>query len=261
MKISKTILASAVLAGATVTGLQADSVSVSNQVVTLALTSKSFVGGTFEVGEDGKLTKTPAFESTVETLDKNGNPTRVVVTNAARAVAGRLGNKELLESIKDDLLDGSITGWSIQLSQTEDEGFVAVKSGQDPVSLSDVISANFEGVGGAYSVVQTTTNRYTGEELTSSVATVTGRGTDEGPVSFGITTPAGEVAATGLYVAPWTLLQYYPDSTDKSVVESAYIPGAGRVTGIVGSASTEDASALIGGTISLAAARGTVNKD
>lgn len=262
MKPAKQILlASAILVGA-VAGLQAQdqTYELSPQAITFALTTKSFVGGTFEVDPDtGKLTKIPAFSSEVETLDKAGNVVRRVSTEAAKAVTGRLGNAQILAAVLDSLPDGVASGWSIVVKNDEEgtPGIWAIKKNQDDVSLRDVIAVSAPD-SGAYSYVQTYTASYDNEgSVTRESTTFTASGTNEGPISM---TFAG-AELLGSLVQPFRGVTYNPDSTDKSVVELAIVPGAGRVTGVIGSSSNEETGTTIyGGTVNIAAATGKVVK-
>lgn len=260
MKLEKyLILASAILIGA-VAGLQAQdqTVSISPQAVTFALTTKSFVGGTFEVDPDtNRFTRVPAFSSEIETLDKDGNVVRRVTTEAARAVTGRMGNAQILAAIVDSL-DGTTSGWSIVLKTDEEgnSGIWAVKRGQDDVSLSEIISFVSPSTG-AYNVVQTYSARYNQGDLTSETTTYAASGTIEGPISMSLL----GTELVGAFVQPYRGMTFNPDSTDKSVVELAIVPGAGRVTGVIGSQEDEETGGTIyGGTINIAAARGTIVK-
>jgi hypothetical protein len=261
-----TSIASLLLIGAA-TSIRAQDqiVEISPQPVTIALTAKSFVEGTFEVDpETGKLTKTPAFESVVETLDSNDNVVRSVTTNAAKAVTSRLGNAQILAEVVDSLPDETISGWSIVLG-TDEEGnpnVRAVKKGQEDVDLSELISFETQ-TSGPYNIVETYTARYTAgsDEVPSELiegsekTVISARGTDEGLISIQF----ADADLAGSFVQPWTGMTYYPDSTDTSLVEVAIIPGAGRVTGVIGMAETEnELGTIYGGTINVAAAKGKV---
>lgn len=266
MKIIKLSITTSLLFCA-LTGLQAQdqTVEISPQAVTIALTAKSFVGGTFEVNPDtGKLTKIPAFESVIETYDKNDNLTKSVTTYAAKAITGKLGNAQILPEV----VEGSISGWSIVL-KSDEEGTPAVwavktanKVVVEEIDLSELISFETQ-TSGAYNITETYTAKYTpgsDEEPSeliegSEKTTITGKGTDEGPISMNF----AETALVGSFVQPWTGLSYNPDSTDKSVLELALIPGAGRVTGVIGIAEDEEAgSTIYGGGINLSAAKGQI---
>jgi hypothetical protein len=257
---TKLILASVFAAIAATSSVRADSVSVSDQALTIALTTKVAAPGTFEVDpETGKPTKTPAFESQVETYDNNDNLTKSVSTTATKAVTAKYGNKEILESIKDDLLDGKTSGWSI-VTSAEDGSVMAVKKGQDNVAL-DISGTSPEIEFGTS--VDTTINKYDSDGIqTSSVNTKTATSSIEGKYSLTIL----GFEAVGSLVQPVTAMAYYPDPTDKSNQELAYIPGAGKITGVIGEAELTDANdnpvtAIIGGTITTAAAKGTLVKD
>ena len=256
---TKLILASVFAAIAATSSVRADSVSVSDQAVTMALTTKVAAPGTFEVDpETGKLTKIPAFESQVDTLDKDGNVTKSVSTTATKAVTAKYGNKEILESIKEDSLDGTIIGWSIVIS-AEDGSVMAVKKGQDNVAL-DISGTSPEIEFGTS--VDTTINKYDADGNQSSVITKTATGSTEGKYTFTILGSE----AVGSLVQPFKPMPYYPDFTDKSIQELAYIPGAGKITGVIGEAALTDANgnpvtAIIGGSITTAAATGTIVKD
>ena len=257
---TKLILASVFAAIAATSSVRADSVSVSNQAVTIVLTTKVAAPGTFEVDpETGKLTKIPAFESQVETLDKDGNVTKSVSTTATKAVTGKYGNKEYLKSIEEQL-EGGINGWSIVLDA---EGLLmAVNKNYDPVPLD--ISYDSEELRVEIGTsVDTTINKYDAEGgQLSSENTKKATGSTEGKISFEF---EGDTLI-GTQVAPFTSLAYYPDPDDKSNQELAYIPGAAKITGIIGGFELTDdndnpVTAIIGGTITTAAAKGTLVKD
>jgi hypothetical protein len=261
MKLAKQItLTAAVLVGA-VAGLRAQdqAYQLSNQAVTFALTTKSFVGGTFEVDPDtGKFTKIPAFESLVETLDKDGNIVRSVSTTASKAVTAKLGNAQILAAVIDSLPDGVVSGWSIVVKTDVEgtSGIWAIKKGQEDFDLSEAISVSVPETG-AGSYVETYTATYKDGELTKETTSYAASGTTEGLISM-------ELAGANLFgsfVQPYRGVTYNPDSTDKSVVELVYVPGAGRVTGVLGSKEGEEgATTLYGGTVSIAAATGKVVK-
>ena len=257
---TKLILASVFAAIAATSSVHADSVSVSDQAVTMALTTKVAAPGTFEVDpETGKLTKIPAFESQVETLDKDGNVTKSVSTTATKAVTAKYGNKEYLKSIEEQL-EGGIKGWSIVLDA---EGLLmAVNKNYDPVPLG--ISYDSEELRVEIGTsVDTTINKYDAEGgQLSSENTKKATGSTEGKISFEF---EGDTLI-GTQVAPFTSLAYYPDPDDKSNQELAYIPGAAKITGIIGGFELTDdndnpVTAIIGGTITTAAAKGTLVKD
>ena len=258
---TKLILASVFAAIAATSSVRADSVSVSNQAVTIVLTTKVAAPATFEVEVDpetGVLTKIPAFESQVETYDNNDNLTKSVSTTATKAVTAKYGNKEILESIKEDSLDGTIKDWSIVIS-AEDGSVMAVKKGQDNVAL-DISGTSPEIEFGTS--VDTTINKYDADGNQSSVNTKTATGSTEGKYTFTILGSE----AVGSLVQPFKAKAYYPDPTDISIQELAYIPGAGKITGVIGEAALTDANgnpvtAIIGGSITTAAATGTPVKD
>jgi hypothetical protein len=64
----------------------------------------------------------------------------------------------------------------------------------------------------------------------SSENTKKATGSTEGKISFEF---EGDTLI-GTQVAPYTTLAYYPDPDDKSIQELAYIPGAAKITGIIG---------------------------
>lgn len=277
-----TPILSTLLVGA-VTELHAKVQTVA-QAVTITLTAKSLVGGTFvseegayvmeEDPETGKLIKTPTFNSTIETLDENDNVTKRVTSSIAKTVTGKLGNAQILAEFVDSL-DGTIAGWSIVLLTEVNSlgignpiGFWAVKKNRENVYLGDVI--DLEGItGGPYNIIETYTAKYTRGSINepseliegSEKHTIAAKGTSEGP----ITIKFADTDMVGSYIQPWNSLTIDPDST---VAEITYDLGAGRVTGLLGASDfsvLEDpihsgvyVNTIYAGRINIAAAKGKV---
>ena len=66
----------------------------------------------------------------------------------------------------------------------------------------------------------------------------------------------------GSFVQPYKGLTYFPDPTDKTSPEIVDIPGAGKITGVLGSKEDEDGgSKIYGGSIGIAAAKGSIVKE
>jgi len=85
--------------------------------------------------------------------------------------------------------------------------------------------------------------------------------------AFGFTILGADVL--GAYTGSFTGLPYFPDyavdTPDKTNQDVAYIPGAGKITGIIGEGvitnNEVESSVIVAGTASIAAAKGTIVKD
>lgn len=281
-----------------------DYIEVSPRNVTFALTAKYSAPGLTEKDPDtGK--NVPVYETESETLDKNGNVTKVTYKLSAVAKTFKYGNAEIIRAlIENGTIEGPASGWALVLqAPTDSEGadeysneyndsdapkLVARKKiGSEFVEIELPYSIDYSGVAPltekadynhtySYKLVD-------GEYVeTSSVATFTGSGTDEGTskITLPITNAAlGEepiqVQLTGAHTESGKEMTYYPrffdyDTekivTDKSVIGSEWIPGAGSVKGVTGSAyfgsygSEEFGSyqsiCVFGGSINISAATG-----
>jgi hypothetical protein len=278
-----------------------DYIEVSPRNVTFALTAKySAPGLTVKDPDTGK--NVPVYETESETVDKNGNVTKVTSKLSAVAKTFKYGNTEIIKAlVADGTLEGPPSGWALVLqsptdSQVEEEyndpdygpKLVARKKiDGEFVEIDLPYGIDYSGVAPltekadynhtySYKLVD-------GEYVeTSSVATFTGSGTDEGTskITLPITNVAlGEepiqVQLTGAHTESGKEMTFYPRFfdydfekivTDKSVIGSEWIPGAGSVKGVTGSAyfgaygseefGTYQSICVFGGTINIGAATG-----
>ena len=218
--------------------------------VTLAFVIKKTTEGTFEreavggafIQEDRK--KIPAFENAWETgRIVDGEITQPSGDNfefVSKISSTRYGNRELIQELVDDeIIPGPVSGWKLVYvygdpTKLEEATLVARKQGQDDVDL-DILGIEFSGGVDATKILETTAFKYDKDGVTTSeVATVRGRSNSEDAVFLQIN--IGEFAATlvGLAINSETFFSYYPDPEDLSSVDFFGVPGALRMTNLVG---------------------------
>ena len=207
------------------------------QTFSFSGTIKYAAPGTFEVNpETNKYDKNnPAFESTLETTNKDGLPTKTVFTSSAVVKTARYDNAALLNEVKDDLLGGTISGWSLVV-YTEGESlqiYARKKVGAEFEEVPLGTAAPSEGLySGTYT--ETTSFTYDSDGIESgSTVTRAGKYAFEGGVQVDINGNSfvGYVTETGSEYA------WYPDKNDKSYQESIYLSAGGKITGGIGSVS------------------------
>jgi hypothetical protein len=250
--------------------------------VTLAFVIKKTTEGTFErddlggafIKEDRK--KIPAFENTWKTgrvVDGSiPEPTRDNFEFVSKISSTRYGNRELIQDLVDQgEIPGPVSGWKLVYvyedpTESEEATLVARKRGQDDVEL-DILDIEISGGAYAANFLETTAFKYDKDGgITSEVATVRGRSNWEDAVSLEFN--IGEFTATlgGLEIGSETLFSYYPNPEDRSSVEFFGVPGASRMTNLVGTAGSETSqegdeeffeadSSLVTGTASIGASR------
>lgn len=212
------------------------------QTFSFSGTIKYAAPGTFEVNpETNKYDKTmPAFESTLDTTNKVGNITKSVFTSSAIVKTLKYDNAVLLKEIKDDLLDGTTSGWSLVVYIDGESGSSQIiarkKAGTE---FNEVSLGSINPAGGVNSGTYTETTSYTFDSEGSpsgSTVTMSGKYAYEGAVECDINgTPfLASVTETGAdYV-------WYPDKNDKSFQDSIYLSAGGKITGGVGYVNYQD---------------------
>ena len=216
-----------------------DSFEAGPQAVTVALTGKFAVPALFELDENGKPVldddkqKIPTDSTEVNTLDKNGNVTRTVQTQAQKILTFRYGNAQILQELKDTSLDGTVAGWAL-ISFSDGAGsyqLIARKKGLDDVDLGAALSIS--PAVSSYTVVETTANTYD-KEGSPLTTTVTGSGTyvNEGTAEASV--DALGVVLGGPCVENLADFRYYPDSTDKSSQEVLTLSKGARAPALAG---------------------------
>jgi hypothetical protein len=211
------------------------------QTFSFNTTIKTMVEGTFvtEEDEDGKPVKVPAFESLVETYDKNDNLTRAVSTYASKISSLRYANAQFLAELAaaEVLPDGTARGWALFIapaSQTDGEwddanpGFeiVARKKGQADVPVGDFVSLELLSSVAAINSSVTTNYKYsTVDEEEIVTATATGKGSYSHEGAAYLTLVYGEeeaIVLAGTMTESGSEFWWNPDPADKS--QLAYLP-------------------------------------
>jgi len=258
IKSSRTLLAaSCIILASSAIIARADYVSVSNQAVTFALTRTSHIGGILEP-VPGSTRGKPVFQSVVKNYDKSNNLVRQVTTQAAKAVTEKIGNLQVLEAIKDDFLDGTTLGWSIEVRDNQDgtQVILAKKQNKEDVDLSEIMPFSLPPVG-SYNETETYQATYAANGSVISQATnYSGSGAFRGPFSLKIN--GDQIFASG--VMPYKIMTYFENPSDKNTPTIVPILGAVNLYNFIGLGFNKDNQTPIvyGGSISLTAAKGTL---
>ena len=258
IKSTRTLLAAScvILASSTIIA-RADYVSVSNQAVTFALTRTSHIGGILEP-VPGSTRGKPVFQSVVKKYDKSNNLVRQVTTHASKAVTEKIGNLQVLEAIKDDFLDGTTLGWSIEVRDNQDgtQVILAKKQNKEDVDLSEIMPFSLPPVG-SYNETETYQATYAANGSVISQATnYSGSGAFRGPFSLKIN--GDQIFASG--VMPYKIMTYFENPSDKNTPTIVPILGAVNLYNFIGLGFNKDNQSPIvyGGSISLTEAKGTL---
>lgn len=258
IKSTRTLLAaSCIILASSAIIARADYVSVSNQAVTFALTRTSQIGGILEP-VPGSTRGKPVFQSVVKKYDKSNNLVRQVTTQAAKAVTEKIGNLQVLEAIKDDFLDGTTLGWSIEVRGNQDgtQVILAKKQNKEDVDLSEIMPFSLPPVG-SYNERQTYEATYAANGSVISQATnYSGSGAFRGPFSLKIN--GDQIFASG--VMPYKFMTYFENPFDKNTPTIVPILGAVNLNNFIGLGFDKENQRPIvyGGSISLTEAKGTL---
>jgi len=238
--------------------------ALSPQIFSFNITIKSMVGGTFEVDSDtGRLTRIPAFESTLLTYDRSGNLTRRVETYAAKLATARYGNANLLNELAAAGLLGSggARGWSLLAIADGAGGYdVVARKGSEELSLEDFVDVYAFAAIAAYNSNNTTNWKYTFSDgqIVSEIATMTGSGTYsyEGPASLALNTEMlGELSLSGTMTESGSEFRWYRDSADKSSQSHLPVSRGVRIAGLAGGPTVGGGEIWAAGTASIGAGR------
>jgi autotransporter-associated beta strand protein len=258
IKSTSTLLAaSCIILASSAIIARADYVSVSNQAVTFALTRTSQIGGILEP-VPGSTRGKPVFQSVVKKYDKSNNLVRQVTTQAAKAVTEKIGNLQVLEAIKDDFLDGTTLGWSIEVRGNQDgtQVILAKKQNKEDVDLSEIMPFSLPPVG-SYNETETYQATYAANGSVISQATnYSGSGALRGPFSLKIN--GDQIFASG--VMPYKFMTYFENPSDKNTPTIVPILGAVNLNNFIGLGFDKENQRPIvyGGSISLTEAKGTL---
>jgi hypothetical protein len=233
--------------------------------VTLALTVRSSVAGTYERDpETGREDKSkPSFQAEWAAIDGFGDEVLFSV-QAAKASNRRYGNREFLNDLLSAgiLPDGTISGWSIVSSRDFSDSLgleafpspkiAAFKKGVGTIELGDYITVD------AGECLPMTYREQT--PLPARPA----KYFYEGPVRLGIkflkvqASEAPSPFMTGLGTASSALFGYLNDPDDTSTGEILRVPGAFKITQIVGLGQSEGQGfSLLSGSVNFGASKPT----
>jgi autotransporter-associated beta strand protein len=258
IKSTRTLLAaSCIILASSAIIARADYVQVSDQAVAFALTRTSQIGGILEP-VPGSTRGKPVFQSVVKNYDKSNNLVRQVTTHASKAVTEKIGNLQVLEAIKDDFLDGTTLGWSIEVRGNQDGPLVilAKKQNKEDVDLSEIMPFSLPPVG-SYNERQTYEATYAANGSVISQATnYSGSGAFRGPFSLKIN--GDQIFASG--VMPYKFMTYFENPFDKNTPTIVPILGAVNLNNFIGLGFDKENQRPIvyGGSISLTEAKGTL---
>jgi hypothetical protein len=204
----------------------------------------------------------PVFENTFTITTTTTRTTTVEV--GAKPELFRISNKEMLEALREERVVTDITGYSITEIFTDNsssEGndtarFYLTKRGQNPIDVSDYMSISGAQSGASSSSASSRTVATTRLATDTQVSTTTATYTDKYLSSFALNFSFGVYFTQGMNTLTRT---YRVFGTGSSRYES-YVPGSGRMTGVVGDGifTDDEDPTLLEGTISFAGGVPTV---
>lgn len=237
------------------------------QPLALGVVLKYEAEGTFTMEEDpetGKMVKVPAFESTVDTTNSNGDITKTVTVSAGTVKTLKYDNAAFLRDLASEgALNGDATpsGWALLVifSGTEDGSYeVVARKANNPESDVSLGTLTAEAFVSTYNFTETTVYGFDSDGFpTTSTVTGSGRFTFEGPYTGDL----GGIAISGYALGSGTEFRWYPDITDKSTQNSLLVSGPVKMSSIWGSTTYIDSrteteyEAYATGTVSLGAGR------
>jgi hypothetical protein len=275
--ISKTITSGILVTGLSIVA-NADFIQLADRSFTLMLTAKYAAPGiTIKDPETGE--KYTSFEDYQEIPDKNDNITIEVVKYAAAAKTYKYGNKEIVKyAYENELLeDNTMTGWALIVTDDGEQPAIQLKkkiNGEDvyvDVGISLDPDSDIGEIAAKYDNVKSYSYKYDPEfesyEQTSAINTVSGSYSEEGEIGLQINEG---FSVWGAYSGSAKIMFFYPqyenDSgklvEDKSEAYYEYIPAAARISGLVGTAESDDGGfMIITGSGSIGAGKGTVVRE
>jgi hypothetical protein len=259
---------------------------------TLAMVVKETAPGTFERNPIGgafiteNRQRIPAYENEWETgritivpelipVEREIlRPTAFNVEFVAKIVTTRYGNRELIAELNEadpELFDGDTRGWSLVYvygDPTADppaDPVLVARKGDQVVRLDGILEFDYSGGAFVDNYLETTSLSYRGGELTSAVAAIRGRYNYElaTSISFG-GNGVSEASLSGLEIGAASYFSYYPDPNKRSEAAFFSVPGATRITNLVGATVGEEPEegdefggfgSLVTGTASIGASR------
>lgn len=272
------ILTSVILATGLSIVANADYIQLADRSFTLMLTAKYAAPGiTIIDPETGE--KYTSFEDYQEIPDKNYNITKEVVKYAAVAKTSKIGNKEIiLLAYENGLLeDNKISGWALVVKDDGEEPTIQLKkqiNNEDvyvDVGISLDPDSDIGETAAKYDNVKSYSYKYDAEsesyEQTSAINTVSGSYSEEGEIGLQVNEM---FSVWGAYSGSAKIMSFYPryenDSgklvEDKSEAIYEFIPAAARISGLVGTAESDDGGfMIITGSGSIGAGKGTVVRE
>jgi len=220
----------------------------SSATLTLALTASVESGG-FKVVADGETTY--EFEKTTTKENADGEILSETLDYKSVITTVRYGNAQILADLNDqDLLDGTVSGWSIvniAIASDDESGddsdtgpsIYAVKKGQSPVAVELSTSE----VASAEAATSKYTNNYVTEKETNAAS---------GSSKATITLSIADFTVQGLMTGSYKYVSGSLGRGDNAVSFETFLDGAHKVAAFSGIYSE---TYVAEGTLSLAAAK------
>jgi hypothetical protein len=270
----------AITAGLLAIGLSgasfADYIQLSDRSFTLMLTAKYSAPGITIKDETGDTYT--SFEDYQEVYDKDENLTREVAKYAAVTKKFKFGNKEIVQFAYENglLEDDNISNWALIVTDDGEQPSIQLKKRIDGEDVYVDVGIYLSGdssigeIAAKYDSITSYSYKYDPEfefyEQTSQVNTVSGSYTEEGEIGFEL----DSFSVWGFYSGSAKIMSFYPlyeDENGRSVedkTEAYYedIPGAAKITGLVGTGETEDGGFMvITGSGSVGAGEGVIVRE
>jgi hypothetical protein len=270
----------AITSGIIVTGFSivanADYIQLADRSFTLMLTAKySAPGLTVKDPDTGETYS--SFEDSYSIEDANYNLTKEVEKFAAVAKTYKFGNKEIVQfAYEEGLLDDDTTsGWALIVRDGEQPSIQLKKriGGEDTYVDVGIYLGEDSSIGeiaGKYDNVTSYAYQYDSEmdyyEEISATNTVSGSYTEEGKISLEL----DGFSVSGAYSGSAKTMSFYPKYEDyngklvedKSEAIYEFIPGAAKISNLVGTSESEDEGfMIITGSGSIGAGKGTIVRE
>lgn len=249
----------------------ADYIQLADRPLTLMLTAKYSAPGLTIKDDTGVYT---SFEDCQEVYDKNENLTKEVEKYSAVAKTYKYGKKEIVQyAYENELLeDKTMTGWALIVTDDGNEPTIQLKkkiNGEDVYVDVGIYLGGDSDIGVLAEKYDNTISygyKYDPEfdyyEQVSAVNTVTGNYTEEGKISLDF----DDISIVGAYSGSAKIMSFYPQYEDengkllldKSEAIYEFIPAAARISGLVGTAESDDGEFMI---ITGSAGKGTIVRE
>ena len=277
MRIPRSTITSSILAiGLSITA-HANYIQLADRSFTLMLTAKYSAPGLTVKDPDTGDTYS-SFDDYQEVYDNNDNLTKEVEKFAAVAKTFKFGNKEIVQfAYEEGLLDdGTTSGWALIVTDDGNEPTIQLKkkiNGEDVYVDVGIYLGGDSSIGevaGKYDNVTSYAYKYDSEleyyEEISATNTVSGSYTEEGKISLEL----DGFSVSGAYSGSAKTMSFYPQYEDengkllldKSEAIYEFIPGAAKISGLVGTSESEDGGfIIITGSGSIGAGKGTIVRE